>query len=75
MRFAQIPRDILKKISADLNINLGVISMNIKEKQSEQTRFDKVKVVSDYINNHLDVGSIDSPQSYFMGKIPMRWGS
>jgi hypothetical protein len=74
MLFAQISRNILKKISADLNINLGVVSVSLKEKQSEQTRFDKVNVVSNYINNHLEVGSIDSPQSYFKGTMPMKWG-
>ena len=45
----------------------------IKEKQSEQTRFDKVNVVSNYINEHLDVGDIDSPKTYFKDAIPMRW--
>jgi hypothetical protein len=34
MLFAQIPRNILKKISADLNINLGVISVSLKERNS-----------------------------------------
>jgi hypothetical protein len=72
--FAQIPRNILKKISADLNINLGVVSVSLKEKQSEQTRYDKVKVVSDYIENHLDVGDVDHPQAYFKATVSMRWG-
>lgn len=47
--------------------------MSLKEKQSEQTRFDKVNVVSNYINEHLDVGDIDSPKTYFKAAIPMRW--
>ena len=73
MLFAQIPKNILKKISAELNINLGMVSVSLKEKQSEQTRFDKVNVVSNYINEHLDVGDIDSPKTYFKAAIPMRW--
>jgi len=75
MLFAQIPKNILKKISADLNINLGVIRVTLKEKQSEQTRFDKVKVVCNYLNNHLKVGDVDNPGSYFKGTVSMRWGS
>jgi hypothetical protein len=74
MLFAQIPRNILKKISAELNINLGMVSVSLKEKQSEQTRFHKAKVVSNYINKHLDVGDIDHPKTYFKGTLPMRWG-
>lgn len=74
MLFAQIPTNILKKISADLKINLGVISVTLKEKkQSEKTRFDKVKVVSNYIENHLDVGDIEYPRTYFKARHPMRW--
>ena len=74
MLFAQIPRNILKKITGDLKINLGVISLGLKERKSEQTRFDKVKVVSNYIENHLDVGDVDNPKTYFKGTLPIRWG-
>ncbi|HEY7079375.1 MAG TPA: SAVMC3_10250 family protein [Nitrososphaeraceae archaeon] len=74
MLFAQIPQSILKKISAELNINLGMVSVSLKEKQSEQTRFDKVNVVSNYINEHLDVGDTDHPKAYFKGIVPMVWG-
>jgi Family of unknown function (DUF7019) len=75
MLSAQIPKNILNKISADLNINLGVFNVTLKENQSEQTRFDKVNVVSNYINKHLDVGDIDHPQTYFKARVPTRWGS
>ena len=43
MLFAQIPKNILKKITAELNINVGMVSISLKERQSEQTRFDEVK--------------------------------
>ena len=43
MLFAQIPKNILKKITAELNISVGMVSISLKERQSEQTRFDKVK--------------------------------
>ena len=50
-----------------------MVSVSLKERQSEQTRFDKINVVSNYINEHLDVGDVDNPQTYFKGTIPMRW--
>jgi hypothetical protein len=74
MLFAQIPQSILKKISGELNINLGMVSVSLKEKQNEQTRFDKVNVVSNYINEHLDVGDVDHPKAYFKETVSTRWG-
>jgi len=75
MLFAQIPINILKKISAELSINLGVFNVTLRENQSEQTRFDKVHVVSNYINQHLDVGDVDHPQTYFKASVAMQWGA
>lgn len=73
MLFAQIPTNILKKISAELKINLGVISVSLKEKVVDQTRYDKLSVVTKYINEHEAVGTVDNPQGYFKGTLPMRW--
>ena len=74
MLLAQIPKNILNRIAADLSINLGVISVTLKQKQNEQTRYDKVKLVTNYIEKHVDVGDIDYPKTYFKATIPMRWG-
>jgi hypothetical protein len=75
MLSAQIPRNILNKISADLNINLGVFNVALKEKESQQTLFDKLEVVAKYITKHLDIGDVDNPQTYFHARVPMRWGA
>ena len=75
MLFAQIPTNILKKITAELNINLGMVSVSLKERQNEQTRFHKVEVVNNYINEHLEVGDIDNPKTYFKDTVPMMWGT
>jgi hypothetical protein len=74
MLFSQIPGNILKKISADLSVNLGLISVTLKERDTQQTRFDKLKVVTKYINEHAETGTVDDPGSYFKGTVPMRWG-
>ena len=74
MLFAQIPRNILKRISADLSINLGLVSVTLKEKEIQQTLFDKLKVVTMYLNEHVETGTVDNPGSDFKGILPMRWG-
>jgi hypothetical protein len=79
MLYAQIPQNILKKISADLGINLGFVSLSLKEKKDdfqgqETARYKKLEVVTNYIKKNFPVGSIDSPKEYFEGTIQMRWG-
>ncbi len=31
-------------------------------------------VVVNYIENNMDVGTIDQPKTYFKGSLPMSWG-
>lgn len=74
MLYPQIPRKILERISVDLSINLGMINVNLKNKDNEKSRFDKLRIVTEYIKNNESVGSIDAPLDYFEGELPMRWG-
>src|SRR6185437_16072561 len=74
MLYNQIPKNILNKISVDLNIDLKIINIHIKEKENLQTRSDKLNVVASYIEKDLDVGDVDHPKSYFKAAMPMRWG-
>lgn len=63
MLSAQIPSSLLSRISADLNLSLGIFNVTLKEKENQHTRFDKLKVVANYIENHLDIGDVDHPKS------------
>lgn len=75
MLYPQIPKNILKKIAMELNINIGVFNITFKEKQSsEDILYDKLHLVVKYMEDHLDIGTIDSPGDYFRGFLPMRWG-
>jgi hypothetical protein len=73
MLFSQIPLKIRQKIAADLHINLGIIKADIRRK-TEPNRYDKLKLVVQYIERNFDVGTIDDPKEYFKGMLPMRWG-
>ncbi len=33
----------------------------------------KVRIVSEYIEKHLDVGTVDAPSTYLKGTLPMNW--
>src|SRR5436309_3024639 len=79
MLYPQIPKALLKRIASELSINLKLLGAeaNIvaKNDQSNETRYSKVKIVTEYIEKHLDVGSIDAPSTYFKGTLPMAWGT
>ena len=49
--------------------------MGIKNDQADETRYTKVQIVSEYIEKHLDVGSIDAPSIYLKGKLTMKQGT
>ncbi|HYT46447.1 MAG TPA: SAVMC3_10250 family protein [Methylomirabilota bacterium] len=73
MLYPQIPKPVLKRIASSLSIDLKLLgaelSVGIKNNQVDETRYAKVRIVSEYIEKHLDVGSIDAPSTYFKGKL------
>ena len=77
MLYPQIPKPILKRIASSLSIDLKLLGAEVKigakSNSSDETRYAKVQIVSEYIEKHLDVGSIDAPSTYFKGKLPMRY--
>lgn len=77
MLYPQIPKSILKKNASSLSIDLkffgAKLSLGIKNNQTDETRIAKVRIVSEYIEKHLDVGTIDAPSTYFKGNLPMRY--
>lgn len=71
MLFAQIPKSIGMRIVGRLR-SLNILGSGVTfDKPSELTRFDKVNVVSNYINEHLEVGDVDNPKTYFKGQCSM----
>lgn len=74
MLYDQIPSRTLNKISAELKIDLKVLSATFSENVSEKTRFSKLKIVDEFIRKNEHIGTIDEPSSYFQGAMPMRWG-
>jgi hypothetical protein len=73
MLYAQIPRAIRDKIVAELKIDLKVVSLSLKGNPTDETRYSKLRVVSDYLDKE-GVGTVDAPHTYFRGSVPMKWG-
>ena len=74
MLYEQIPTRLRDKLATELKIDLKLFSTTFSEQPTDKTRFAKCKLVSDYIEKHKPVGTIDSPEMYFKGEINMRWG-
>ena len=74
MLYQQIPQSARSTLAAELKLNLTVIEAMLKKEVPIETRISKLRVVSEYIEKNLDVGSIDKPGAYFKGTLNMRWG-
>jgi hypothetical protein len=74
MLYSQIPHGIREKIAAELKIDLKVLSVSLKEKATEQTRYSKAELVAAYIEKQEDLGTADHPGTYIKDILPMKWG-
>jgi hypothetical protein len=76
MLFEQIDRSLLKRISAEIKVDLKLASITLKGADNPgPTRMAKLRIVDNYIDAHHNVGDIASPGTeYFRGKMAMQWG-
>src|SRR3984957_14945888 len=74
MLYSQIPRSLKDKIAGELKLDLHVVSASVRGRDREETRYSKLSVVTDYIDKHSEVGTVDYPGSYFKGTMDMNWG-
>ena len=75
MLYPQILKTILDNIDDESNINAGFSNTLTANPDSGKTLYDKLDLVSSYLEKEGSIGTVDSPQQYFKGILPMRWGS
>lgn len=73
MLFAQIPSKLRDKIAFELRVDIKVVSVSLKDRPNDETRYSKLEVVEKYIGDNLTVGSVDEPEEFFTGLLPVRW--
>ena len=64
----------MDNIDDESNINAGFSSTLTANPGSGKTIYDKLDLVSSYLEKEGAVGTVDSPKQYFKGLLPMRWG-
>ena len=73
--YPQIVKTILDNIDDESNINAGFSSTLTANPDNEKTIYDKLDLVSSFLENEGTIGTVDSPKQYFKVILPMRWGS
>ena len=72
--YPQILKTILDNIDDESNINAGFSNTLTANPDSGKTLYDKLDLVSSYLEKEGSIGTVDSPKQYFKGILPMRWG-
>ena len=76
MLFEQIDPGVLKRISAEVKVDLKLASITLRGADNPgPTRTAKLQVVERFIDKHHNVGTIQQPgQEFFRGQMEMQWG-
>jgi Family of unknown function (DUF7019) len=74
MLYDQIPPKLRSRIVAELKLDIKVVSVSIRERESDATRYGKLGVVERYMERHVAVGSVAEPGPWFRGQLPLRSG-
>jgi uncharacterized protein DUF7019 len=76
MLFSQIGESILKRISAEIKVDLKLAGVTLREREQPiASRTAKLRVVEQYITEYHPVGTIRDPgPEYFRGHMNMQWG-
>jgi hypothetical protein len=76
MLLAQIPSNVLKKIAAELTVNLKILSVKLSQKPTEEDRFNRAIAVTRFLQQAGEVGSLHEDKSYMqVDAMPMVWGN
>jgi hypothetical protein len=74
MILGQIPPDMLSQIAAEVKVDLRVLSVTLRKQDRVENRFARLQAAVAYLSEHVEIGDLDAPRSYFAGTSQMRWG-
>lgn len=74
MLYNQLPSRLRKKFSGELRLDLKLLSLVMKGDPTPETRYSKLNAVLEYMNRTIPIGTVDAPEAYFRGTLPMSWG-
>jgi hypothetical protein len=76
MLFEQIDQGVLKRISAEVKVDLKLASVTLRQTDNPApVRTAKLRVVERFIEQRHHVGTVQEPgREYFRGQLDMEWG-
>jgi hypothetical protein len=74
MLYSQIPRKLLSRIVAELNLDFKVLGVAVRKRETDETLYSKLDVVERYLDDEIEVGSVTEPATWFGGELPLRSG-
>lgn len=75
MLYEQIPTPARRKLAAELKLDLKVVSLSLKANPSEDTRYGKLQVVIEDLEQAEKIGEPSDGLPYLRGRGEMKWGT
>ncbi len=74
MLCSQLPDALVADLTAELNVAQTMLNTSSTEPLPPASRYAMVRLVEEYLTKHSNIGTVDSPDAYFLGELPMKWG-
>lgn len=74
MLYSQIPPKLLNQFVGELKLDIKLLAVSLRHRETDETLFSKLKVVERYLYKHEEVGSTVSPTKWFFDQIPLHSG-
>jgi hypothetical protein len=72
--YAQVPVKLRQKIAAKFTIDLKLIKAEFEGRQTQESLFSMLEIVTSYLADEALVGTADNPNVYFKEVMPLNWG-
>jgi len=74
MLFPRVPHHITKKVALEFKMDLKLLSAPPEtEAESGDNRIARLETVVRFIRERGNIGTVDEPDVYFEGSLPMKW--
>src|SRR5215813_11645658 len=75
MLLAQIPPRRLKRLAAEVTVDLKLLSVRVSTRDAPETRWSRAEVVTRYLYDKGMIGELRGNRQFFaVQDLPMRWG-
>jgi hypothetical protein len=75
MLLAQIPHDAQQTLATEFKVDLKIFSASRRSQEEvEENRFTRLEVVTTFIREFGNIGTIDEPDEFIEGSMEMQWG-